>query len=135
MLQPFGQLREAEEGAERRLDAAQPAFAAVERTRDAQAPEFGLLHIGREVGDDARHVALEKTERERAAAREIPFERRDVVLRLDRLEVGVAAVRGAVAIGTVGFPLWTVRACRTYPTRGAAGARRRPRKEARTGGQ
>src|SRR3546814_5076511 len=40
ILQPFGQLREAQEGAERRLDAAQPAFTAVERTRDAQAPEF-----------------------------------------------------------------------------------------------
>src|SRR3546814_18695350 len=64
ILQPFGQLREAEEGAERRLDAAQPAFAAVERTRDAQAPEFGILHIGREGGDEARPVALEKTERE-----------------------------------------------------------------------
>src|SRR3546814_6377991 len=54
ILQPFGQLREAQEGAERRLDAAQPAFTAVERTRDAQAPEFGVLHIGREVGDEAR---------------------------------------------------------------------------------
>src|SRR3546814_1527861 len=79
---------------------------------DAQASEFGVLHIGREVGDEAGHVALEKSERERAAAREIPFERRVIILRLDRLEVGVAAVRGADAIGIVGSRLRIVRAGR-----------------------
>src|SRR3546814_13428949 len=102
ILQPFGQLREAQEGAERRLDAAQPAFTAVERTRDAPAPEFAALHIGRNVGDEAGHVALENTERERAAAREIPSERRAIILRLDLFRAREADGRGPGRMGLRG---------------------------------
>jgi len=101
ILQPLGQLRETQEGTERGFDAAQFSLPAVERPRHTQAAEFRIFNIGREVGDKAGHVAMEGAERNRTTAREVPFERCVVILRLDRLQIGVAARSIADAFGIV----------------------------------
>ena len=93
-LQPVGQAFEIEEGADLRLQALDAALVGVERAGEQH--RHAVLRIRSSelelaVGDEAPHVAAEQRERGEAVAREIIFEARVVIPRVERHQEGVAA--------------------------------------------